>query len=116
MNMKFLIIILTAFLFIGCSQSKQELYKITDSFIESLDTTYDSYGILGADKHKKITSDGYYQVVPIGRLINVKILEPVEDEVYKKLSESLKRRYRNDGRVNDVFVNNAGTITIDCRN
>lgn len=100
----------------NCSPSKKELYSITDSFVESLQTTYDSYGILGGIDHKKVTSDGQYQVMPVGRLINIKILKVVSDDIYKDLKEDLKSHYKDDTRVNDVYINNGGTIMIDCRN
>lgn len=112
---KLIYFVILAFL-VSCSASKQELYSITDSFIESLQTTYDSYGIMGAQEHIKTTSDGQYQVMPVGRLINVKILEVVSDDVYKDLMDDLKNHYKGDKRVNDVYINNAGTIMIDCRN
>jgi hypothetical protein len=54
--------------------------------------------------------------MPVGRLINVKIMEAVDNEVYKELEEDLKSHYKDDERVNDVYINNAGTIMIDCRN
>jgi hypothetical protein len=54
--------------------------------------------------------------MPIGRLINVKILKIVKEDYYKELENDLKEHYKNDKRVNDVFINNAGTIMIDCRN
>jgi len=101
---------------VSCSPSKKELYDITDSLVESLQTTYNSYGILGGKKHIKITSDSLYQVIPVGRLINVKILKVVNDDFYKELEEDLANHYKNDKRVNDVYINNAGTIMIDCRN
>lgn len=101
---------------VSCSQSKKELYDITDSFVEALQTTYDSYGILGGEDHIKTTSDGEYQVMPVGRLINVKILKVVSNDVYKDLEKDLENHYKNDKRVNDVYINNAGTIMIDCRN
>jgi hypothetical protein len=111
----FICFLLVGFL-VSCSPSKKELYGITDSFIESLQTTYDSYGILGGKEHIKTTSDGQYQVMPVGRLINVKILKVVTDDVYKDLEEDLKSHYKDDKRVNDVYRNNGGTIMIDCRN
>lgn len=114
--MKKLIFISLLFLIASCSPSKKELYGLTDSFVESLQTTYDSYGILGGEAHKKLTSDGQYQVMPIGRLINVKILKVVSDDIYKDLKEDLKSHYKNDKRVNDVYINKGGTIMIDCRN
>lgn len=104
------------FFLVSCSPSKNELYVITDSFIESLHTTYDSYGVLGGKEHIKTSIDGQYQVMPVGRLINVKILKVVNDDVYKDLEEDLKSHYKNDKRVNDVYRNNGGTIMIDCRN
>lgn len=112
---KFICFLILAFV-ISCSPSKKELYSVTDSFVESLETTYNSYGILGGKEHIKLTSDGLYQVMPVGRLINVKILKVVGDDVYKELEKDLENHYKNDKRVNDVYINNAGTIMIDCRN
>jgi len=54
--------------------------------------------------------------MPVGRLINVKILKVVSDDIYKDLKEDLKSHYKDDTRVNDVYINNGGTIMIDCRN
>jgi hypothetical protein len=101
---------------VSCSPSKKELHGIADSFIDSLQTTYNSYGVLGGKEHIKTTSDGQYQVMPVGRLINVKILKVVNDDVYKNLVEDLKSHYKDDKRVNDVYLNNGGTVMIDCRN
>lgn len=112
---KFIYFFILAFI-VSCSPSKKELYSITDSFVESLQTNYDSYGILGGQKHIKLTSDGQYQVMPIGRMINVKILKVVSNDVYKELEKDLTNHYKKDKRVNNVYINNAGTIMIDCRN
>jgi hypothetical protein len=114
--MKRLIYIALITFLVSCSPSTKELFELTDSFVESLQTTYDSYGILGGTEHMKTTTDGQYQVMPVGRLINVKILKVVNDDVYKYLEEDLESHYENDKRVNDVYINNAGTIMIDCRN
>ena len=100
----------------SCSPSKTELYKETDAFVESLATTYESYGLLGGAKYSKTTSNGLYRVTPIGRLINVKIEKVVSDAEYEKLRKALERRYKNDKRVNRVYINEAGTVMIDCRN
>jgi hypothetical protein len=72
--------------------------------------------MLGGTEFIKTTTDSEYQVMPIGRLINVKILKIVKEDYYKELENDLKEHYKNDKRVNDVFINNAGTIMIDCRN
>lgn len=109
------ILILFVALIIGCSSSESELFKDTDSFVESLQTT-GSYDILEAAENSKKTSNGLYAITPVGRMINVKIRRGVQIEAYEKLKQDLQDHYRNDSRVNDVFICNAGTIMIDCRN
>lgn len=112
---KHLVILMSVSLFISCSQSKRELYEITDSFVESFDTEFESYGMQG-EKYSKKTTEGKYRVMPFGRLINVKIMEVVEDGTYEDLLDDLINHYENDDRVNKVYINNGGTIMIDCRN
>jgi hypothetical protein len=115
--MKKLLLVLTLILSLtSCISSKSELYEKTDFFVESLSTTYESYGILNATDYSKTTSDGLYTITPIGRLINVKINKAVNDEEYVNLKKSLLRHYKGNLKVNDVYINNAGTIMIDCRN
>jgi hypothetical protein len=94
----------------------KELYSLTDYFVQSLQTSYRSYGLFSGEAHKKITSDMEYQVMPLGRLINVKILRVVGDDIYYDLKRDLEEYYKHDSRVNRVYINNAGTIMIDCRN
>jgi len=101
---------------IGCSPSKKELYEITDKFVLSLEATYQSYGMLGGSKYAETTTDGLYTVTPIGRLINVKIQKVVSDEEYESLRKSLEKHYKNDSRINKVYINQGGTIMVDCRN
>lgn len=62
------------------------------------------------------TSDGEYRIMPLGRLINVRIERSVSDKDYYRLLEDLQSHYKNDSRVNDVYRCKAGTIMIDCRN
>ena len=99
---------------VGCS-GYNELFEITDHFVESLYTTYESYGLQG-ERHTKFTSDGLYKVMPVGRLINVRIEKVVDDEEYEKLRAALEKHYKNDTRVNGVYIAEAGTVMIDCRN
>ena len=99
----------------GCSIANGELYKATDSFIESLSTTYDRYPILGGSNYSKTTSDGKYLITPVGRLIVVKIQRSGGKEEYEKLKKSIERYYKNNTRVNNVFLNESGTVSIDCR-
>jgi len=116
MKNKILILSIYTFLVVGCSPSKSELFEETDSFVESLQTTYESYGILGGSEHAKTTSDGLYTIMPVGRLINVKIQKVVESGEYENLKEDLKDHYEDNPKVNDVYICQAGTIMIDCRN
>jgi len=60
--------------------------------------------------------DGMYQITPIGRLVNVKILANVPSSDYENLKEELKQHYKNDFRVRDVYICGGGTVMIDCRN
>lgn len=113
---KYLVLLVSLIFIIGCSPSKKELYKETDTFVQSLSTTYESYGLLGGTKYSKTTSDGLYTITPIGRLINVKIQKVVNDEEYEKLRKGLEKHYKNDIRVNGVYICEAGTVMIDCRN
>jgi hypothetical protein len=113
---KILIYYISLIFVIGCSPSKKELYKETDKFVQSLVTTYESYGALGATKYSITTSDGLYTIAPVGRLINVKIQKVVNNEEYEKLRGDLENHYKNDVRVNKVYICGAGTVMIDCRN
>ena len=101
---------------ISCSSDKKELYEKTDSFVESLSTTYQSYGVLNSSDYSKTTKDGLYTITPIGRLINVKANKYISSEEYESLKESLLNHYEDNSKVNDVYICNAGTIMIDCRN
>lgn len=105
-----LVMILTS-----CSDRK-ELYQITDNFVKTLSTTKESYGIFESGSDKKITSDNRYQVMPTGRLIIVKFLDAADNKNYNELKEDLKDHYSGDKRVIDVYMNQGGTVVIDCRN
>lgn len=94
----------------------RELFEKTDHFVEQLTSQYESYGILGGSRHKVETSDGKYQIMPVGRLINVKILDVVDDATYRSLQDDLARHYSKDPRVKNVYIAAAGTVMIDCRN
>lgn len=98
----------------SCS-SHSDLYEQTDYFIEQLSSTYQSYGLQGASE-KRYTKDGKYGVFPIGRLVNVRIEEYATQDEYESLRKDIDRHYKKDRRVNQVYINQAGTIMIDCRN
>jgi hypothetical protein len=115
--MKKIALLITIFigvvLFTSCNSHK-ELYEKTDYFVESLQTTYESYGIFSDDF--ETTEDGLYTIHPIGRLINVKIQKEVDDKEYEKLRKDLEKHYKDNYHVNKVYICNGGTVMIDCRN
>ena len=115
--MKNLFFYLITIILISSCNSKQdkELFEITDYFVNSLNTTFETYGMDGLE-YQKETSNGYYIVTPMGRLINVKIQKGVDDKVYEELRSDLEKHYKKDTRVNEVYINKGGTIMIDCRN
>jgi len=113
--MKKIILLFITIIIFGCS-SKSELFKETDSFVHSLQTEYKSYGIFNTNKYSKTTSDGLYTISPIGRLINVKIQKVASSKEYEDLKKDLEDHYKDDPRINNVYICQAGTIMIDCRN
>jgi len=98
----------------SCSDNS-ELYKITDSFVNSISIN-GSYGILEVSENTTQTKDGTFQVMPTGRLIIVKYLSADNNDKYEDLKSDLTSHYSNDKRVNDVYINQGGTVVIDCRN
>lgn len=117
--------VLTALVFSSCDNKKlvfsscddkKELYKQVDYFVSELDTHYEHYDALGKHRTAVMCGDTKYSVTPIGRLINVKIEEYVPDSEYEKLRKSLEKHYKGDRRVNDVYICQAGTVMVDCRN
>lgn len=53
--------------------NKRELFLKTDYFVESFSTSIQSYGLLGGSEYTECAEDGEYRIVPMGRLINVRI-------------------------------------------
>lgn len=106
--------VLYMFLFASCS-SRSNLYEHLDYFVDQFSTTYQNYGLQGISE-KKTTKDSKYSVTPMGRLIIVKIEEYVPDKEYESLRKDLERHYKKDRRVNRVYINQGGTVVIDCRN
>ena len=98
---------------VSCS-SYGDLYKHTDYFVNQLSTKYESYGLQGLSE-KEYTKDYKYSATPVGRLIIVKIEDYAPSKEYEGLRKALERHYRNDTRVNKVYINQGGTIVIDCR-
>lgn len=109
--MKKIIYLFGLLLFLN-SCNNSDLYKVTDDIISSIDkgVVYNIWQV-----NSKITEDKKYIITPIGKLIIVKINNYAENEEYKKLKIKIKRRYKNNKIVKNVFINGHGTITIDCR-
>lgn len=114
---RILVCSLIAFSLCSCDNVKYgELYDITDEFVDSLQTSYRSYGMFGGFNRTKYTKDQEFKVVPVGRLINVRIERSADADEYENLRKALESHYSGDTRVNQVYRSNGGTIMIDCRN
>lgn len=114
---KVLFVLFLTVLLVSCGEFRhRDLYEKTDYFVESLHTTIESYGLLGGSNYTKYAEDGKYKIMPIGRLVNVRIEEYATAEDYEDLRKSLENHYKGDSRVNNVYICSAGTVMIDCRN
>ena len=85
----------------------------TDYFIDLLDKVYEHYDALG--KETTQSSDRKFTITPMGRLIIVKINSNATNISYSEVNDVLKSYYKNNFKVKEVFINENGTITIDCR-
>ena len=85
------------------------LFQKTDYYVNKLGSS-GSGGVNSSD-----SSDGKYTVSIIGRLIVVK-KNYSSGATYSKIKEALEYHYKGNTKVKDVFLNNGGTVTIDCRN
>lgn len=93
---------------------KQDLYDNVEYFIDKLGNTYSSYGIEGI-KYTRYTKNNNYKIMPIGRLINVRIEKGANFDEYNELKNDLKNHFKSTTLVKDVYICNAGTIMVDCR-
>jgi len=89
------------------------LFSRTDYFIDMLDTVYEYYDVFGSKS--KDSSDGKYIVTPIGRLIIVKKKASAGSVTYEEIKVAITNHYKNNSKIKDVYQNNGGTVTIDCR-
>lgn len=119
--MSLIISCITIFSLSSCSKDDDDdfednfsaLFAKTDYFIDMLDVVYEHYDAFGSKATE--TSDGKFTVTPIGRLIVVKKKSYVTDVTYTDVAVALENHYRNNYKVNEVYINNGGTVTIDCR-
>ncbi len=114
---KVFVVILFNLLLVGCNEIRhQDLFEKTDYFVESLNTQYESYGLLGGERYTQYAEKGKYRIMPIGRLINVRIEQYASSKDYEELRKSLEKHYSHDPNVNRVYICEGGTVMIDCRN
>ena len=112
----FFLLVMMTFL-VGCNEIRhRELFEKTDRFVESLYTTVQSYGLLGGQEYTEYAEKGEYKILPMGRLINVRIEREASESEYESLRSILERHYSGDRRVNQVYICGGGTVMIDCRN
>ena len=83
------------------------LFNTTDMFVKDL-------GYSGSKTDSETTSDGNYIVTVLGRLVIVK-KNTITGPSYNEVRDALYAHYRSNSIVKDVFINNGGTVTIDCR-
>ena len=104
-------------LLVGCNEMRhRELFEKTDNFVESLNSYVQSYGLLGGQEYTEYAENGYYRIMPMGRLINVRIEQEVSLSEYENLRQILESHYSGDSRVYQVYICEGGTVMIDCRN
>lgn len=114
---KLFLILSIVILCVSCNNIKYgELFTITDEFVDEFKSPCLNYGIVGCLEYTKYTKDKNYKVFPIGRLINVRIEHPADNNEYEELRQALESHYSNNSRVNQVYRCQAGSIMIDCRN
>ncbi len=85
--------LMTCLILQSCSDNNKqhsELYVETDKFVNSLETTYDSYGLLNFEMYTVYTKDSTFRIMPIGRLVNVRIEKEVDKKEYEDLKNDLK--------------------------
>lgn len=97
-------------------QKYVEVIKQVEDFVYDLTETYQHYDCFGHNSTTVYSDGKRFEIIPIGRMIVVKVDEYVSDDYYEDVKSEIKKKYENDHRVNDVFINGFGTISIDCRN
>lgn len=83
------------------------LFYTTDKFVNDL-------GYSGSKADSETTTDRKYIVSVLGRIIIVK-KNSYTGPSYREVRDALYSHHKSNSRVNDVFINQNGTVTIDCR-
>lgn len=93
-----------------------EMIALVEHFVTELENPGKIYAIKTAAKHGQRTTCGKYRVQPLGRMVNVKIMQGVPVVDYEILKNDLAAHYADDPRVKRVFISQLGTVMVDCRN
>lgn len=88
---------------------KMGMYRAISDNIERIEEGR-TYGLTGDTSYK-----GVYEITRLGKLIIVKIDKPVSDSRYKFLRWQIATFYTFNNSVHDVYINQGGTISVDCR-
>ena len=102
--------------FTSCSKDDDEVIENTEykALFYTTDRFVNKLGYSSSSVDSETTSDGKYLVSVFGRLIIVK-KKSYAGPSYSVVQEALYSHYKSNSIVNNVFINNGGTITIDCR-
>ena len=110
--MKRLVLFLIILSFTSCIEGQFELTPAVNKYIEQLVGMYYRFGIGGGEP----TVTDNFTITPLGRLIIVKYNSAEDNDKYDKLQKFLQRWYESDSRVRKVYINQGGTVVVDCRN
>jgi hypothetical protein len=115
----FVLSVLTLISSCSSSPDRTELFKLTDSILDSI-PSMDDLG--NQDKEIiKSTKDGKYEIMQYARSLTVyvrKIYDDYDEMIeYEELEVEFANRYGNDSRVNEVKLNSSQygySLEIDC--
>lgn len=95
--------------------SLKDLFKKTDEYIQYINSEeYEKYELWG-ENFSETTKDSLYQVTPYRRLIDVRINKETTEKEYIALKKDLEQYYKHNKEVREIYINNGGTLTIDCK-
>lgn len=88
---------------------KVDMYKNISKEITAI-STGSIYGLSGNSRVSK-----GHTVTRLGKLVIVKINNPESSEQYDFLRWQIATFYKFNDRVHDVYINEMGTVVVDCR-
>lgn len=90
------------------------LFSTVNTFVTKLDNSSSySYPINGSAK--KNTSDYKFEVKPVGRLIGITPKKTMTKSELTVVKEALDWKFGHKYVVKDIYLNNGGGVTMDCR-